>query len=159
MSHVEREFLKLAVEIYGEALRNGKRFSVTELAEELARTLLERWADENSIAQELIVAQAHAVMGKVDKQRTRTETQAALIDDLDRPIALDGGQRIVRRRMRANDWVAHIGNVSENAARVVASAEKEYARHAALVEHLDKGLDTEAALAAWQAANPEADLP
>lgn len=159
MNHVEREFLKLAIEMYEEAIRLGKRFSVTELAEELARVLLERWSDEHSVAQDLIVSQAHATMAKVDKQRTRTDTQAPLIDDLDRPIPVDGGQRIARGRMRARDWVTHLTNVSENASRVNASASKEYARHTALAPFLASGLDTQAAFAAWQAANPGEVLP
>lgn len=159
MNHVEREILKLAVELYEEALRIGAHFTVAELAEQLAEALASRWADDQSVTQDLIVAHAHATMAKVDRQRLRADTQLALIDDLDRPIPVDGGQRIARRRMRDRDWITHLTNVSDNASRVNASAAKEYARHAALAPHLAAGVDTETAITEWLAANPNGVLP
>lgn len=157
MSHVDREIRKLAAELYDEAIAKGARFTLAELIEELSELLRSRLA-ENAL-DNLILSAASAAIEKVDQARTRPQPQASLLDDLDQPVAIGGGSRVARRAMRNDDWSVHLAHVSENASRVNASAAKEYARHAALGPYLAGGMDTEAAIAAWQADHPGQQLP
>jgi hypothetical protein len=83
----------------------------------------------------------------------------ALADDLDTAVAIDDSTRWVRRRMDMTDWAKHLGYISDNAARVNARVLKENRRYAALAPYLGAGMDTEAALAAWQGDHPGEVLP
>ncbi len=157
MSHVDREIRKLAAELYDEAVAKGVRFTVAELVEELTELLRARLAE--SALDNLIQQAASAAIEKVDQARTRPQPQASLLDGLDQPVSIGGGSRVARRAMRNDDWSVHLAHVSENASRVNASAAKEYARHAALGPYLAAGMDTEAAIAAWQAEHPGEVLP
>lgn len=159
MNHIQREILKLAVELYEEALASGEHFAVADLAERLTEVLLSRFADEGSVVRDLIESVAQSTMRTVDKERTRADTQASLLDDLDRPIPVGESKRIARRAMRQGDWSVHLANVSDNASRVAAAASTEYTRHAALSPYLSAGMDTEAAVRAWQADHPDEVLP
>lgn len=159
MNHIEREILKLAVELYEKALAEGKRFTVFDLAEQLSAVLLERFAEENSVVRELIVMTAHSTMKRVDKDRMKPDPQLSLLDDLDRPVPVDDAQRVARRHMRSTDWTAHLEHVSANAARVNAAAAKEYARYRALAPYLAEGMNTEEAVAAWREYHEGEVLP
>ncbi len=159
MNYTDREITKLGVELYDAALAAGDRFTVADLAEQLAKVLLTEYSADTGVVHDLIVSAAHSMMGRVDRERTRPAVQASLLDDLDRAVPVADSQRIARRRMRGDDWSAHLGHVSENASRVTAAAAREYARHAALALYLSDGMDTEAAVGAWQAGHPGQVLP
>jgi hypothetical protein len=85
--------------------------------------------------------------------------QHTLGDDLDAAIAIGDSTRRVRRRMDMTDWAKHLGYISDTAARVNARVLKENRRYAALLPYLTQGMDTEAALAAWQGDHPDEVLP
>lgn len=158
MNHTEQQIYKLATEKYGLALTGGAHFEVNDLAEELDVELADRFAEQDSVARDLLTSAVHACMRRVDRERTKFDTQLALVDDLDRPIPVSRGRRIARRRMGMEDWLSHLAHVSENASRVNASAARESSRFAALSPYL-ADRDTESAIRAWQADYPDEVLP
>lgn len=156
MNHAEQQIRKLAIELYDQALAAGRGFEIEELVERLIADLVERWSSEDrSVLAELLEISAREAIQYVDKQRTKPTEQPTLGEDLDRSIKVGGSVRIVRRRMAAQDWARHMGFVNDNAGRVNQAAGRENRRYAALLPYLTQGMDTEAALAAWQSANPD----
>lgn len=159
-NHAEQQIRKLAAELYDKALAEGEHFTVAELSERLVTDLMRRFADNGRNAvRDLIEISARHAVGYIDKQRTKPNEQAALFDDLDSAIAVGESARRARRRMNNGDWVRHLTYIADNAARVNARAARESRRYSALAPYLMQGVDTEAALIAWQADHPEEVLP
>lgn len=159
MNHTEQQILKLASEKYQQALEAGTHFNVSDIADQLDTELAERFAEQDSVAGDLLTSAVHACMRRVDRERTKFDAQLALVNDLDRPVPISRGERIARRRMRNEDWAAHLQHIGENAARVNASAAKENARYAALASYLAEGMVTDQAIVAWQYDHPDDVLP
>lgn len=160
MNHAEQQIRKLAVELYEEALSEGRHFTLDELIDRLIADLTERWTtDDHSILGELVQISARRAVEYVDEQRTKPTEQPTLDGDLDRSVPVGGKQRRIRRRMDNADWAYHMTFVNDNAARVNTAAGREQWRYAALLPYLTQGMDTEAALAAWQGDHPDEVLP
>lgn len=156
MNHAEQQIRKLAVELYEEALADGRAFTLEELIERLIDDLAARWTtDDRSVLAELLEISAREAVEYVDKRRTMPSEQPTLSEDLDRAIKVGGSVRRIRRRMDAQNWANHMAYVIENAARVNAAAGREQRRYSALLPYLTSGMDTEAALAAWQGDHPD----
>lgn len=155
MNHAEQQIRKLAIELYERALADGSHFTLDDLIDRLIGDLTQRWSNEDrSVLAELLEISAREAVEYVDRQRTKPTEQPTLGDDLDRAIPVGEALRRVRRRMGSRDWAAHLAFVNGNAARVNAAAARENQRFAALATYLESGMDTEQALAAWQADNP-----
>lgn len=159
MTHVHKELKKLAAEAYDTALERPDHFTVDELTDRFTTDLLERLDDETGVIYDLITYTARSMIEQIDKNRTRPDPQDSLLDCLDRPVAIGGGERVARRHMRDMDWAAHMANVNGNAARVTAAASKENARYSALLPYLSTGVTTIDAVAAWQVDHPDEVLP
>jgi hypothetical protein len=160
VNHAEQQIRKLAIELYEKALADGAEFALPDLLAQLIEDLIARFADdEHSAIRDLIEISARAAVDYVDRQRTKPSEQPTLGDDLDAAIAVGDSARRVRRRMDMTDWAKHLGYIGDNAARVNARAAKENRRYAALAAYLGAGMDTEAALAAWQGDHPDEVLP
>jgi len=150
MNSAEREINKLAVELYDKAAVSGSRFNPAELVDELYIDLVSRFAQERSATDDLIRIAADKAIRSVDRSRTKPVEQGSLADDLDRVLPVGESNRRARRHMDNVDWTNHIAHVTDNAARVNAAAAREQRRYAELSSFLAAGMDTEAALAAWQ---------
>lgn len=159
MSHVHKELKKLAAEAYDAAVERPDHFTVDELTEQFTSDLLRRLDDETGVIHDLITFTARSMIDQIDKNRTRADPQESLLDCLDRPVAIGGGERVARRHMRDLDWAAHMAHVNGNAARVTAAASKENARYSALLPYLSTGVTTADAVAGWQADHPDEVLP
>lgn len=157
--HITREIRKRAAEAYDLAVETGERFDCEALIDVLVADLLTDIDDDGSIFADLVAGAARAAVDSVDKSRRILPPQAALFDSMDQPVAVGGGKRIARRAMEMVDWTEHLAHVGDNVSRVNAASAKENARFSALATYLGTGMDTEAAAAAWSAANPGAVLP
>lgn len=136
--------------LYDRALDAGKPFTLGDLTEALTVELLD---DEHDLS-ELVALAADQAFRRVDKDRTAAAPQSSLFDMLDQAVPIDAGRRLSRRAMRLPDWIAHLGHVADNAARVNGSAARENRRFTALAPFLVGETTTEAAMKAWQEAHP-----
>lgn len=156
MNHAQQQIRKLAVELYEQALEDGEDFDLADLVERLIADLMTRYtADDRSVVRELIEITARDAVKYVDGERTKPTEQPTLLDDLDRSIPVGPSTRRVRRHMKAAHWAIHLAYVNANAARVNAAAAKENRWYAELASYLASGMDTEQAVAAWQADHPK----
>lgn len=158
-NHAERQIRKLAAELYEKAAAEGDEFDLDELISQLIADLIERFAEGGGIVADLIEISARSAVAAIDQQQTKPTEQPSLIADLDSVIAVGEAKRRARRYMDNVNWVTHLSFIADNAARVNARAAKENKRYAALAPYLMQGMDTEAALRAWMADNPEQELP
>lgn len=159
-NHAQQQIKKLAIELYEQALAAGHRIDLADLIAKLVEDLEKRFtAEDHSIVRELIEISAREAVKDVDAERTKSAEQPTLLDDLDRAVAIGDSVRRVRRHMTAQDWAVHITYVNANRNRVNAAADKEDRRYKALLPYLNKGMDTEKALAAWQSDHEGEVLP
>lgn len=159
-NHAQQQIRKLAIELYEQAVASGARIDLADLIEKLIVDLTARFTDEDhSIIRELIEISAADAVKSVDSDRTKDTEQPTLLGDLDRPIPIGKSIRRIRRRMDAEDWLQHLLFVNENVERVKLAAARENNRHKALRRYLNKGMDTENALAAWQSDHEGEVLP
>lgn len=159
MSDAAREIEKLGIEVYDGLLERDEPFTVMQAAEKLDWLVLERFGDDHSVGRELLSTVAHQTIQKIDRSRTKPAPQESLFSGLDRSIPVAEAKRIARRYMRFPDWAEHLAHVGDNAANVNASAAKENHRFSALSPYLSQGMNTEAAINAWQVDHPDDELP
>lgn len=157
---LRREITKRAAEVYDLALDAGKHFDCADLAADLTVRLRKaKLGTQRQLLDVLLADAAQTAIAKVDGQRRLPDPQASLITLMDQAVAVSEGRRIARKAMKLVDWTERLAHVGSNAARVNSAAAKENARFTALASYLGDGLSTEAAVAAWQVANPEGTLP
>lgn len=158
-NHAERQIRKLAAERYEKTAAQGDEFDLDEMIDELIIDLLARFAeDSGGVVAELIRISARDAVRSVDKEQTKPTMQPTLSAELDHVIPVGDGRRRERRSMDHQNWATHLGYIADNAARVNERAGKENKRYAALAPYLMQGKNTEGALHAWSADNPEQEL-
>jgi hypothetical protein len=157
MSRPNRRIIEIAARFYDNALdraSSGAPVDIDLVKEQVAAAL-----SDNALAEDILKHAASSAVDSVDKTRTMPPQSESLFDSLDQAVPVAPKQRLLRRQMLLADWTAHLGYVSENAARVNASAARENRRFTALAPFLAEGVSTDAAVKAWQEAHPGEVLP
>jgi hypothetical protein len=157
MTRPNRRITEIAASFYDAALdraSSGTPLDLDDLKEKVAVALT-----ADALAEDILRHAASSAVDSVDKSRTMPPQSDSLFDSLDQSVPVAPKQRLLRRQMRLPDWTAHLGYVSENAARVNASAARENRRFTALAPFLAEGVPTDEAVKAWQEANPGQVLP